>query len=419
MRISLLALPAAMLLAACAAPAVEPPATESQAATDVAPPTAESSPTRIIESASGTTESDTSSAGSSDCGDPFEGMSIRFLPRFWPDTDFCTHSVDYHEISSGGPPPDGIPSIDNPIFESIAAGDEWLGEDWPVMIFEHNQEVRAYPLAILVWHEIVNDEFDGQPIVLTFCPLCNSTIVFNGLLEDGTILKFGTTGNLRNSDLVMYDRTTFSWWQQFTGEAIVGELTGTVLEFLPSQIISWGDFKANYSDAQVLSRETGHGRSYGSNPYAFLNNPNSPPIFPVTGYGGDLPASERVVSITLDGVDIAFPFSTLRELLVVNEEIAGQPLVVFWKAGTRTTYGNSDLDVGSSGVFSRRLGDQLLTFEHDGDGFRDIETGSRWTIAGEAVEGELRGSSLERLVSGEHFWFSWSVFKPETVVWQP
>jgi hypothetical protein len=98
---------------------------------------------------------------------------------------------------------------------------------------------------------------------------------------------------------------------------------------------------------------------------------------------------------------------------------AGQPVVVFWKAGTRTTFGNSDLDVGSSGAFSRRLGDRLLTFEHDGNGFRDLETDSLWTISGEAVEGELQGSSLERLVSGEHFWFSWSVFKPDTVVWQP
>lgn len=360
------------------------------------------------------TESDPSG-----CEDPFAGISIQFQTRFWPETDFCTHSVDYGEIFSGGPPPDGIPSIDEPVFESIAEGDAWLGDDWPVMIFELNGEVRAYPLAILVWHEIVNDQFSGQPIVITFCPLCNSTIAFSAELEDGTALEFGTTGNLRNSDLVMYDRTTFSWWQQFTGEAIVGELTGTVLEFLPSQIISWADFKANYSPARVLSRQTGYGRSYGSNPYAFLNDPNTPPVFPVDGYGADLPASERVVSLSIEGTHIAFPFSTLREIRVVNEEIGGQPLVVFWKPGTRTTYGNSDQDVGASGVFSRRLGDRLLTFETDGSGFRDLETGSLWTITGEAVEGELQGSTLERLVSGEHFWFSWSVFRPETLIWQP
>ena len=154
--------------------------------------------------------------------DPFEGVDLRFSLRYWPDTDFSNRSIDLGEISSGGPPPDGIPAIDSPVFESVAEANTWLGPDWPIMFFENNGVARAYPLAILIHHEIVNDVVGDLPVSLTFCPLCNSTIAFDRRLSDGTVLDFGTTGNLRNSDLVMYDRQTRSWWQQFTGEAIVG-----------------------------------------------------------------------------------------------------------------------------------------------------------------------------------------------------
>ena len=353
------------------------------------------------------------------CTDPFDGLTIAFPIRFWRSTDFCIHSVDYSEIFSGGQPPDGIPAIDKPKFETVESADEWLEDAWPVMIFEAEGDVRGYPLAVLIWHEIVNDEVGGQMVTLTFCPLCNSTIAFDRVLDDGTVLDFGTTGNLRNSDLIMYDRQTRSWWQQFTGEAIVGELTGTMLEMLPSQIISWADFKANYPDAPVLSRDTGHQRRYGNNPYGGYDDIGGSPFFPVGAYGDQLPPVERVVAVTVGDTDFAFPFSLLAEAGVANVEIEGQPVVVFWKAGTSTTFGNSGTDVGSSGVFSRELNGEILTFEPTLGDFRDLETGSRWTISGEAIGGDLAGSQLDRLVSGEHFWFAWSVFKPETVVWQP
>jgi hypothetical protein len=354
-----------------------------------------------------------------DCDDPFDGDTVYFADRFWPTTNFCIHSVEYSEFFSGGPPPDGIPPIDHPVFESVGAADEWLEDAWPIMFFEANGEARAYPLAILIWHEIVNDEVAGQNVSLTFCPLCNSTIAFNSVLEDGTVLDFGTTGNLRNSDLVMYDRQTKSWWQQFTGEAIVGQLTGTVLEMLPSQIISWADFKKNYPDSLVLSRETGNPRNYGSNPYGGYDNVGGSPFFPVGKYGDELPPVERVVALTLGDIDVAFPFSLLAEVGVVNEEYANQPVVIFWKSGTNTIFGSTIKDVGSSGAFSRILEGQILTFEAGEGGFVDLETGSFWTLTGEAIEGPLSGSQLERLVSGEHFWFSWSVFKPDTIVWRP
>ncbi len=404
-----------LLLTACSAAVSATPANSTEAASPTeAPPAPKPDPTSAP-TAAPPPESD----ANQDCDDPFDGDTIYFATRYWPTTNFCIHSVEYSEFFSGGPPPDGIPAIDDPMFEGVEAADEWLLDEWPVMFFEANGEARAYPLAILIWHEIVNDEVAGQKVALTFCPLCNSTIAFNSVLEDGTVLDFGTTGNLRNSDLVMYDRQTRSWWQQFTGEAIVGQLTGTVLEMLPSQIISWADFKQNYPRSQVLSRATGNPRSYGSNPYGGYDDVGGSPFFPVGRYGDELPPVERVVALTIGDIDIAFPFSLLAKVGVVNEEYASQPVVIFWKSGTNTTFGNTVKDVGSSGAFSRELDGQILIFEVAGDGFADLETGSLWTLSGVAIEGPLSGSQLKRLVAGEHFWFSWSVFKPETIVWQP
>ena len=137
-------------------------------------------------------------------------------------TNFEKHSVPYEEILSGGPPKDGIPAVDNPKFVSQKEADKWLKNIEPVVVVEHKGEARAYPLQILTWHEIVNDQLNGLPVSVTFCPLCNAAIAFDRRL-DGRLLDFGTTGKLRNSDLVMYDRQTESWWQQFTGEAIIGD----------------------------------------------------------------------------------------------------------------------------------------------------------------------------------------------------
>ncbi len=351
--------------------------------------------------------------------DPFEGVNLRFNLRYWPDTDFSNRSVDLGEFSSGGPPPDGIPAIDNPVFESVADADTWLGPDWPIMFFENNGVVRAYPLAILIHHEIVNDMVGDLPVTLTFCPLCNSTIAFDRRLADGTVLDFGTTGNLRHSDLVMYDRQTRSWWQQFTGEAIVGELTGTVLEVLPSQLIGWSEFKERHPEGEVLSRNTGHVRNYGRNPYAGYDSIGNNPFLFDGDLDGRLPAVERVVAIEVDGLDVAYPFTLLSELQVLNDTVRGTPLTVFWQTGTASTFGNSGQDTGSTAVYLRELDGQVLSFQAALDGFRDEQTGSLWNIFGEAVDGPLAGSQLEQVVSGEHFWFAWSVFKPDTIIWQP
>jgi hypothetical protein len=182
-------------------------------------------------------------------------------------TDFSRHTVPYAEIISGGVPRDGIPPIDSPSFVSIEAANSWLADREPVIALEINGDARAYPLQIMTWHEIVNDSVGGIPVAVTFCPLCNSAIAFNRRIGE-IVYDFGVSGKLRNSDLIMWDRQTESWWQQFTGEAIVGSLAGIRLDMLPAVIISWGDFRSAYPEGQVLSRETGFSRPYGRNPYA-------------------------------------------------------------------------------------------------------------------------------------------------------
>jgi hypothetical protein len=377
-------------------------------------PTAEDPTDKTPDTAASPTHTD----GAQSCSDPFEGVNISFSQTFWLErTNFCKHSVDLSEIFTGNPVPDGIPAIDNPVFESVEDADEWLAADWPVMFFELDGDVRAYPLAILIWHEIVNDVVAGEPVMITFCPLCNATIAFSRTLPDGQVLDFGTSGNLRNSDLIMYDRQTFSWWQQFTGEAIVGDKTGTSLEILPSQIIAWSEFRASHPDGKVLSRDTGAIRDYGVNPYAGYDSINSSPFFPVEGGDERLLPMERVVAVEFGEVTIAYPFTLLKDVRVVNDEIEGRTIVIFWQAGTISAFGNNGPDTGSTGVFSREVEGQILTFVTKTDGFEDQETGTRWNLLGHAVAGPLEGTQLERVVSGEHFWFSWVAFKPATEVW--
>ncbi len=200
----------------------------------------------------------------------------------WPNTDFSKRSVEWKEIMSGGPPKDGIPSIDNPRTEPISKIEN-LADTEPVIGLIINGQARAYPLRILTWHEIVNDELGGVPVTVTYCPLCNSSVVFDRRL-DGRVLDFGTTGKLRRSDMVMYDRQTETWWQQFIGEGIIGELTGKQLTVIPSRLESFADFKKRAPHGDVLVPNITSLRNYGANPYVGYDS--SP--FPFL-YRGDMP----------------------------------------------------------------------------------------------------------------------------------
>ncbi|HXW01602.1 MAG TPA: DUF3179 domain-containing protein [Anaerolineae bacterium] len=294
---------------------------------------------------------------SADCSDPFAGINVRFTPDVWTaenlaryvgeeiveptsglKTNFCQHSADYADILSGGPPPDGIPPIDNPTFDSIAKGDEWLVDLQPVIALAVGDEAKAYPLAILTRHEIANDEIAGVPVAVTFCPLCNAAVVFKREVN-GEVLRFGVSGNLRHSDLIMWDNKTLSWWQQFTGEAIVGDLTGTQLELIPAQLVAWKDFKAAYPNGMVLSSG---GRRYGQNPYVGYDSSAQPFLFLGTP-DPRLPATERVLGVFSGQDAAAYPLSVIAEKGVIEDTFAGQKLVIFYEPGQVSALDQSEI----------------------------------------------------------------------------
>ena len=348
---------------------------------------------------------------------PPRGAQLEFT------TDFSKHTIPYSEILSGGPSKDGIPAIDDPQFVSTAEADEWLELNEPIIFFEHKGDARAYPIQIFMWHEIVNDVVGDLPVTITFCPLCNTAIAFERTVN-GQILDFGTTGRLHYSNLIMYDRQTESWWQQATGEAIVGEMTGTRLTFLPAPILAWEDFKTAHPTGLVLSRETGYNRSYGTNPYGGYDNVNNPPfLYDGPATPGVLPPVARVLTIDLNGEAVAYPYDVLQQVNVVNDTVGGEEIVVLWAAGTASALDSGTVaggrDVGTANAFARVLDGQLLTFTLDGSQIVDNETGSMWNILGRAVSGPLAGKQLTPVVAVNHFWFSWAAFKPETRIYQP
>ncbi|HKF17312.1 MAG TPA: DUF3179 domain-containing protein [Candidatus Dormibacteraeota bacterium] len=344
----------------------------------------------------------------------------RFSRDGWK-TNFDKHSVPLSEISSGGPRKDGIPPLDHPKFVGAAEAGTWLQPAEPVIALSVGAESRAYPMQILIWHEIVNDTVGGVPVTVTFCPLCYTAIAFDRHAAS-RILDFGTTGNLRKSDLVMYDRQTESWWQQAVGRAIVGDLTGTQLTILPASIVSWAIFRTAHPEGTVLSKDTGFNRSYGVNPYSGYDSANSQPFLFEGKLDGRLPPKEHVVTVSLAGEDVAYPYSLLKQRRVVHDGVGGRPVVVFYQAGTRSAMdaGNvaDGFDLGASGVFSPELEGRRLTFKAAGSDFVDAETGSSWNLLGKAVAGPLAGRQLQPIAHGDDFWFEWAAFKPATRIYR-
>ena len=343
---------------------------------------------------------------------------MREITADW-NTDWERHTVAYDELV-----PvlrrDGIRSLDEPTFQSLDEAAGWLTETDPVIVVELEGEARAYPLRILSAHEIVNDRFGDIPVVVTFCPLCNSALVFDARF-DGQELAFGTSGWLRHSDLVMYDRTTDSLWQQFTGEGIVGEYAGERLTFLASSLVSFADFQAAFPEGQVLSNDTGFPFPYNLSSYAGYDAPGSDPFLFFDVPDNRLPVMARVVSVSLDNTDIAYPVTALAKVGVINDNQDGQDLVVFYTDGTTSAFFNPITnqfdDVGATGIFDPNLNGELLTFSLVGEDIQDDQTGSTWNILGQATDGPLAGESLTPILHGDHFWFSWAAFKPDTLIY--
>lgn len=340
-------------------------------------------------------------------------------------TDTAKHAVPLNEFNALMKP-DGIPPIDSPKFWDKEKATANYFEHEPVIALEIDGKAKAYPLSVLMFHEIVNDELSGVPFSATYCPLCNAALVFDRRLEfegKNYLLDFGVSGMLRNSDLVMWDRQTESWWQQFLGEALVGELTGAQLDVIPSLLISLNEFFESYPQGLVLSTETGHSNEYGTNPYTSYDNleNNQPRLFQGE-VDGRLPTMERIIDIEVDEKYKIYPLSEISEIQVVNDEFHGQPVVFFHTEKTVSVLDENNISkskqIGSVTVFDPRLDEQLHTFKKTKKGFIDNETGSFWSITGKCISGELKGKELRPVPHGNHFAFAWFAFHPECEIFK-
>ncbi len=312
------------------------------------------------------------------------------------------HIVPLDQIVSGGPPPDGIPSIDSPKFASVNDANKFLGNSDKVVGISINGDIRAYPLQILVWHEIVNDNVDGIPVAVTYCPLCFSIQVFNRTVNN-TFLQFGTSGKLYNSNLVMYDRTSKSLWSQALGEGIVGKYAGLKLEKIPFDVAYWKDWKQLYPNSKVLSRETGSARPYGADPYGdYYSSPDI--LFPISNRDSRLGLKEIVVGLENEGSNKAYKIQDVEKLKVINDQINNRSVTIF------------SLYPLMVRVFDSLVNGQTLTFQYNftNNSFTDKQTGSRWDFEGKSTEGPLKGNQLLHLPFDEGFWFEWTAFHPAT-----
>jgi len=297
--------------------------------------------------------------GGADATTPFSTKEIMV-------TDGIKHSVPLNEIIGGGPPKDGIPSIDSPKFISVAEASKFLTDSEPGIVLEIGGNNRFYPFHILVWHEIVNDTMNGKRVLVTYCPLCLSGIVFDPVVN-GERVEFGTSGKLWNSNLVMYDRKTESLWSQILGEAIVGELTGTKLKVLSSDMVRFGDFRKLHSDGSVLSQNTGAARFYGQDPYGdYYTTPGT--YFPVGKKDDRLNEKDFVLGIVVNGKAKAYWPEAIKKLGKVEDRFENKTIVAQYE---------KDIDA-------------VRLFEKKADG------------------------AVERINPFSAFWFSWVAAHPDT-----
>ena len=343
-------------------------------------------------------------------------------PSIFDGVDIEKHTRD------GGPPPDGIPAMNNPDFAPPSQITYVQEDDLVVGVFR-NGVAKAYPENLAWWHEIINDEIGGQFITVSLCPLTGTPMVFDATAEDGTQLEFGVSGLLINSNLMLYDRRdNFSLYPQMTHTAINGTYEGEELALLPAVETTYANWKRMYPDTEVVQFGTGL-ETYHSTisnyykdvdlfngyPYGDYRTNHDRLLFPTTTNQPDLSSyltKEMVLGICLgDGVS-AYPYSNMGDAAVLNDVLGGQELVVVYDAGTRTAI-----------PFSRRVGGRTLTFyQVEAAGplpveFRDVETGTLWDLRGEAMDGELIGARLEQLPAHTSMWFAWSTFWPQTAVW--
>ena len=318
------------------------------------------------------------------------------------ETNGQKHIIPLDKIKGGGPPKDGIPSIDNPSFAEIT-GSQFVSDSDVVIGLEINGDARAYPLFILVWHEIVNDKVGETPVAVTYCPLCYTNQVFERII-DGNEVEFGTSGKLYQSNLLMYDRWTESYWSQGLGMAVTGELSGMQLKKIPFDVITWGDWKKLHPETLVLTTDTGHLRSYATDPYGdYYTDPRI--IFPVDNMDDRMHPKEIILGLHEDGIYKAYKQNDVELHNIINDNIGETSLMLV------------SLFSQNSRAFDRNLGGEILEFEYVDGKIIDSKTESVWSYDGLAISGSLEGNQLTRISMEPGFWFSWVAFHPGTVVW--
>jgi hypothetical protein len=304
---------------------------------------------------------------------------------------------------------DVIPPLHYPAYDDVSGGD-WLDPADAVIGYEEGGLAIAYPLKILNFHEIVNDEIGGIPILVSYCPLCRSGVVYDRRLGD-RVLTFGNTSALYESDMVMYDWETNTYWWQVAGLAIVGTLTGERLEPLPAVTTTWREWRALHPDTLVLSRDTGYARNYEWDPFAGYTEVVDARRFrfPVSEAADDprLGPSEVVLGIAADGDHVAVPLRRWGDA-AVPVSVGGRPVVVFTRS-----------EGPSGNAFSPVVDGRALTFSFRDGAFVDEETGSRWNLSGIATSGQLQGRRMEALPSRSSFWFAYVAAFPDIRVALP
>lgn len=312
------------------------------------------------------------------------------------------HLVPLDKIKGGGIPKDGIPSIDAPKFATVLEADFVFAENLVVGV-HYKGESKAYPLFILTWHEIVNDEIGGLPIAVTYCPLCFTNQVFERTIN-GQVTELGVAGKLYNSNLVMYDRMTDTYWSQAIGLAIKGELTGTQLNRVPFDVMRWTDWKTFYPNTLVLTLDTGNPRPYGSNPYSdYFKDPRV--LFPLDNRDERIPLKEVVLGFEFNDASKAYRLLDVESKKIINDKVGNKEILI---VSTVPFMGRA---------FERTVGEQSLEFEWSENVIRDKQTQSTWDLEGRAISGPLEGEQLKRIAYDPGFWFEWAAFHPETEIY--
>ncbi len=350
------------------------------------------------------------------------------IPFEWK-TDITIHSVPLSEIQIVLPK-GSFPTLDFPKFVGKEAGLNMFFAKEPVIAIEIDGKAKAYSLNILTMHEISNDILSDVPILVTYCPLCNSGIVYLRKLEyNGKehIMEFEPSGMLRNSDMVMLDRNTETLWQQLMGVAIVGELDKKELDILPSLIISVEEFFNRYPQGEILSKQTGFAENekhYGTNPYKNYDDINAKPydrFFDTDKIDNRLPPMERIVDLENDGKYKVYTFSDIAKSGVINDTFKKKNVVLFHQSGTVSILDQANIneskDIGTIAVFNRTLDGKKMIFKKTKSIFKDKKTNSSWDITGFCYEGKLKGKQLKIELHSNHFAFAWLAFYPNTEIY--